>query len=74
MLFIHLFIILKTFKFTSSFLFGIHILLDKSSRVLQLPLYTPKLAMKWVVVQLNKSKHFILNVSYVRLTTSIIIN
>ena len=36
-------IILSTFKFTSSVLFGLHILQDKSSGVLQLPLHLSKL-------------------------------
>ena len=34
---------LKTLKFISSVLFGTHTVLDKSSRVLQLPLHIPKL-------------------------------
>ena len=36
-------IMLKTFEFTFFVLFGTHILLDKSSRILQLPLHLFKL-------------------------------
>ena len=42
MFFIHYVIILDTFKFTSSVLFGTHFLLDKKLRVLQLPLHLSK--------------------------------
>ena len=35
--FIHLVMMLNTLRFKSSVLFGIHILLDKSLRVLQVP-------------------------------------
>ena len=40
---IHLLLLSKTFKFSSSVLFGTYIVLDKSSRVLQLSLQLSRL-------------------------------
>ena len=44
-------IMLKTFRFKSSVLFGTHNLLDKSLRVLQLPTHLSNLTVKWIVVK-----------------------